>query len=228
MNLSKNKQTRYYYQRAGVVFDIKDTKNGDDVCLINGDGVKEFPFQYINVQKVKIDDGNKVVEIYEDDKYYLDSLIIVGDTYSSGDSAFTHTIHAKSGDTESGSKYCDYFTELCKAEMGEAILIRNKSYEYFKENLDLLNIPTWMVSGETSSDKIVYAINASEKGEFEHLALDNVYNKGNFNPIVFNEDLYNELKDNSMIGKIKEQAYNNAKKYGYLIKEINIDIEKEN
>ena len=228
MNLSKNKQTRYYYQRAGVVFDIKDTKNGDDVCLINGDGVKEFPFQYINVQKVKIDDDNKVVEIYEDDKYYLDSLIIVGDTYSSGDSAFTHTIHDKSVDNESGSKYCDYFTELCKAEMGEAILIRNKSYEYFKENLDLLNIPTWMVSGETSSDKIVYAINASEKGEFEHLALDNVYNKGNFNPIVFNEDLYNELKDNSMIGKIKEQAYNNAKKYGYLIKEINIDIEKEN
>lgn len=227
MNLSRNEQTRYYYQRAGVVFDIKDTKNGDDVCLINGDGVKEFPFPYIRVQRVEIDDDNKVTEIYEDYKYYLDSLIVVGDTYSSGDSAFTHTIHAKSPNAESGSTYCDYFSGLCKADIGEAILIRNKDYDYFKENLGLLNIPIWMVSGEVSSDKIVYVINASEIENPKYAIKYEPYEKGNFNPIVFNEDLYNELKDNLMVDKLKEQAYNNAKKYGYLIKSISIEIEKE-
>ena len=127
-NLNKTLQNKYYHFNGEVLYKI----DGDASC-----GGK------LGVSAIT--DSTKQVLIpsfiADGERYFLDSLIAVGDKYASG--AFKHV--ACDG-TE--STLYDYYNALCVEEVETQIRVNpSYTYEIFNNVKSALNIPLYMIKG---------------------------------------------------------------------------------
>jgi len=131
----------YYKVKDGVVYEIcKGTTKDEDPCIISG-------ADYNPYFRVMWGSGDETVV-----KYYLDSLIKDGDTFSKNrEGWFEKTKHMKDGDVS--VDLGQYFYDLCVEELENQIMNTYyfKSYEWLNTHKDSLNIPLFMFKGVATS-----------------------------------------------------------------------------
>lgn len=188
----------YYFVKNGVIFDISSSNVDNDSCA------NEYK-QFLPRIVVKKKDGSEG----SGNTYYLDCYIERGDICSAiteGEIEFFKTIHSNDSDNEALSSFTEYFMDLCKNKIKERISIfTDEKYDkdYFKNNLSLLEVPRYVVDGETFEIKTVSG--------------------GTIDPI----DWYNSFDDYKRAG-IADRAIDNANSilrlYGLKLKDdFNID-----
>ncbi len=164
-------------------------------------------------------DNTKIEKIFVNGKkYFLDSLIEDGDTYSSDE--FKKTVHEN--DTTSGAKtmtYFDYYKFLCEEQLKQAIADNaNLTYEelvvtkitdgqtektVFGKYFDRLGIPEFMIT----QYKQVYPNSTVTTGKTEAGATANFIN--------LDEATFKDLKKKEVAKRLYDNAEELANGYGY-------------
>jgi len=175
-NLSNNYIDQVYYVKSGVIFKILPYDDGD-ACAVKASDVKD------KLPKITVKKGSE-----EAKPLYLDVYIEDGDTYA--DNAFKKTVH---GEEDSSSAFTDYYKALCEKEMESGILANfREDYDWFKENLDALRIPTYMIAGQGYTVTGVTQFN-------------------------FTENFLNEKKDKVVQEEVQKAAEDRANIFGYTV-----------
>ena len=136
----------YYVSDTGTIFDIKGYGRDGDVCVIDSATIKD-KIPYIQVQKGTDATTKK--------KYFLDNYIEDGDTYNmkEGDQQtpngmFKKKIHAKTSANEKYVSFPAYYKQLCEKQVKKAVLSNfDRNSKWFMDNLEMLGIPQYMISG---------------------------------------------------------------------------------
>ena len=171
----------YFYIKDGVVFDILAYDNGDSCANKGVSGTpnnKEIQVPSITVQHSSATESTTL--------YFL-SLIKDGDKVSDG-------IFYKHNDGESSDMtMSQYYESLCLEEIKKAIAIR-PTYEFndFNENLTILGIPLYMISGQG-------------------------YTVTGITQITFNETNFNNWKKEVVQDQAYTAAQNVANRFGYKV-----------
>lgn len=192
INLLKETTKRYYFVKDKVIFDIKSVYNGNDSCAIKlgGDNNDILP----SIKVTDVADGLET-------EYFLDVFITDGDIFNGSGSTptFLKTVHVQP--EEAKIPFCDYYKQLCEEQLKSSVLnYYNLDYSWFKENIEKLGIPAWMVKDKG------YTVTSKDNPNFEQ--------------INFTEDYLDSIKEES----VKEAAFNAAnnvtKKYGYKVTDV--------
>jgi hypothetical protein len=142
---------KYYFVKNGVIFDMSYNNSGDTCAILASDIKDDLP-------KIRVQSGGTTYT------YYLDCYISRGDTYDSN-SGFTKTIHGEVNNGEEPSlSFTDYFLSLCEEQIKDSVSnYTDKEYEDLKDRPDLLGIPKYILSGN-SSDYSVSGENGTKIG----------------------------------------------------------------
>ena len=195
IKLTTTPMKRYYFTKSGIIFNIKSVYNGTDECavLFGPDNYKG------NIPSLTVTENKNNEEIQT--TYYLDAFIKDGDGLSS--LTFSKTVHKSEGNEETIT-FANYYKSLCEDRIEEIILsYYNKDYEWFKNNINKFDIPSYMLANEN---------------------ITVTSNEGEFAPIDFSEEYFNSKKEEAVREASLNAANNVANKYGYSVDEDNFNI----
>lgn len=180
--LNKWVSKKYAYVKDDVIFKIDEYNNGDS-CV------------------VEISETTSPKFTVDGETYYLNSYIEVGDKHTEAD-GFIKTVHGNMEDpTETSISYAEYYFKECEKEIQNTVTFSNgRTYEEFKNNPEMLGVPTFMIKG----DNVVEGMQQ----------------------IDFTEEYYNSSKEEKVKELIADNASITADKYGYNLDSITTTISK--
>jgi hypothetical protein len=189
--LKKDYLKQYYYVNNGVIFNIKKYNDGDD-CAVYAESVSG------NIPSIEVTEKPQEGETSTPYKLYLDLYIADGDSYSGN--VFKKKIHSD-GET-SQITFQEYYKTLCEKEVYINVLrFFEKDFDWFNNNLYVLGIPMYMLSGQG-------------------------YTVTGITQISFTASYLSTLKDKIAKDEATKAAKNKAKELGYKVTS-EITVEKE-